>query len=257
MEKYLPIMTEDYKKKHYGEGIFQRIHKNTAKVSVMVYVFFAVVFAGCLYALKFVLPIANQCRELGEMDMIIFFYGLTAVLVFFALVSVAVIVLSIVRQKRGAEKLKELCAKENGYTVEEVNEFERQALEMESRAIRLVDTVKKAVSDQKDGILTRDYVYLTLGSNVLIKYSDLKVACLVKQTIRAGQGSSRVGIEYLVVGLIGKNGASVVAECSMESGTALIEYLKEKCPGLDTQEGRVLSSREYDDLWAVKSRRAR
>ncbi len=49
---------------------------------------------------------------------------------------------------------------------------------------------------------------------------------------------------------MGKDGASVVAECTKESGLALIEYLKEKCPGLNTVEDRILESSEYDDLWA-------
>ncbi len=33
MEKYLPVMSGDYKKKHYADGVFASIRKKTAKIS--------------------------------------------------------------------------------------------------------------------------------------------------------------------------------------------------------------------------------
>lgn len=46
MEQYLPVMNEEYRRKYYGTGIFGRAHKNTAKVSVLAYLFFGVVLVG-------------------------------------------------------------------------------------------------------------------------------------------------------------------------------------------------------------------
>lgn len=45
MEQYFPIMTEKYRKKHYKNGVFDRIHKNTANVSFLVYIFMGAVLA--------------------------------------------------------------------------------------------------------------------------------------------------------------------------------------------------------------------
>lgn len=58
-----------------------------------------------------------------------------------------------------------------------------------------------------------------------------------------------VGVDYLVIGLLGKNGVSCAAECTKEAGLALIDYLKEKCPHLYTADGEVLENSEYQDLW--------
>ena len=49
MEKYLPVMTGDYKRKHYAEGVFASIRKKTAKISFGIYIFFGIVFVGCAY----------------------------------------------------------------------------------------------------------------------------------------------------------------------------------------------------------------
>jgi len=249
MDQYLPVMTEQYRRKYYSEGIFHAIHKNTAKISWMVYIFFGVVLAGSIYGMNFTIRREAENRLNGQGDatvvgVILAFFGLLA------LISLAVIILSVVRHLKGAERLKAQCAKENGYTVEEINQFEHQALETESRVIDLLGKVAKATSGQEDGIITRDYIFLTLSRNVLIRLSDLKAACLLTQVISAGKGRHTTGVEYLLVGLMGKNGASVVAECTRESGTALIEYLKEKCPGLNTAGDRVLENSEYDELWA-------
>ena len=246
---FVLIMTEQYRRKHYNEGIFHTIHKNTAKISYMVYIFFGVILAGSIYGMNFTVKRQAENSLNGQGDaavagVILAFFGL------FALISLAVIIVSIVRHLRGAERLKVQCAKENGYTVEDVNQFEHQALEMESRVISLLGKVSKAAAGQEDGIITRDYIFLTLSRNVLIRLSDLKAACLYTQKIHAGKGGNLTEVEYLLVGLMGKDGASVVAECTKESGLALIEYLKEKCPGLNTVEDRILESSEYDDLWA-------
>ena len=150
-------------------------------------------------------------------------YGIMAVFAVFALISLAVIILSIVRHKRGAEELKARVAKENGYTVEDMNQFEHQALEMESRVICLLGKVAKAAAGQEDGILTKDYIDLRVGGEGFLKLSDIRAAVLIHQQVRAG---------------------------SAGHGKTTIDYLKEKCLDLYTADGEVLESREYDDLWA-------
>lgn len=251
MEKYLPVMSEEYKRKHYREGVFNRIHKNTAKISWMVYLFFGAVLAGCVYGIMWCFKNAEKYRLSGEEDMVMVGNVFTGIFAVFALISLACIIISIVRHKRGPEKLKAHIAKENFYTVEDMNRFEHQALEEESHVISLLDVINKNVSGQEDGILTRDYIYLRLEGEAFLKIADIQAAVLIHQQIKAGSRKSGVvGINYLMIGLIGKNGVSATAECTREAGQALINYLKEKCPDLYTADGEVLESSEYQDLWA-------
>lgn len=250
MEQYLPVMSEEYKRKHYGEGIFNRIHKNTAKISWGIYIFFGAVLAGCVYGMMWCMKNTEKYRLTGEEDMIMIGNVFTGVFAVFALIALACIIISIIRHKRGAEKLKEHIAKKNFYTVEDMNRFEHQALEEESRVISLLGTFNKTMSGQEDGVLTRDYIYLRLEGEAFLKIADIRAAVLIHQEIKAGSmKNGKVGIDYLMIGLIGKNGVSATAECTREAGQALIDYLKEKCPDLYTADGEVLENSDYQDLW--------
>lgn len=247
MEKYLAVMTDQYRQKYYKKGVFGAICKNTANVSFLTYLFFGAVFVGCVYGIRWSMNRVAQFVQNGEADMAGVGYVMTGVFVVFAVIAAASLLITVIRHARGPEKWKERCAKLSGYTVEEINQFEHQALEEESRVISLQGAVAKAASGQKDGIITQDYIYLKVGDDTVIRLSDVMAACLVQQTVKAGKN---MPIDYLIVGVMGKGGTSTVAECTKESGLALIEYLKEKCPGIYTADERVLESREYDMLWA-------
>ena len=243
IERYLPKMTGKYKRKHYGQGVFARIHKNTAKVSVLVYLFFGAVLAGCGYGMWWCIRRSMEIQRTGGEDAEIG-YIMAAVLGVFALIALACLIISAVRHARGPERWKAVCAKENGYTVEDMNDFERQALDMDSRVISLVGVVAKATAGQEDGILTRDYIALRLEDKNIFKLADLTVACLVEQNLKVGA----VRTAYLTVGLQSRTGGGVVAECTKESGPVLIAYLKERCPDIYTGDGKILSRNEYLQL---------
>jgi len=249
MEQYFPVMTDAYRQKHYKNGVFDRIHKNTATVSVLVYIFMGAVFAGGAYGTWWALSNTERFREY---DLTVFGYVMAAVCALFALVGLACIIISVRRHLRGPEELKESCAQKNGYTVADMEEFERQALGPDSRVLCLIDPAKKALQGQEDGILTRDYIVLALNDVNILKLKDIGTACLLTQTVNVGKGTRTMGVPYLCVGLIAKNGSGVIAECSKESGAALLELLKERIPGLDTADGKVLERSEYDSLLASK-----
>lgn len=70
-------------------------------------------------------------------------------------------------------------------------------------------------------------------------------------------GESHQAIDYLCVGLITKGGqVSAVAECTKVSGRALIDYLKERCPDLDTEDDEILESGDYNERWAEERKKA-
>ena len=68
IERYLPKMTGEYKRKHYGQGVFARMHKNTAKVSVLVYLFFGAVLAGCGYGMWWCIRRSMEIQRTGGED---------------------------------------------------------------------------------------------------------------------------------------------------------------------------------------------
>lgn len=248
METYLPVMTEAYKKKHYGEGVFTAIRKKTAKISFGIYIFFGIVFLGGAYGVYWALGRIEEYRLSGQEDLVSTGYVIMGVFTFLAVIGLACIIITVIRHKRGAEKWKELCAKNNGYTVSDMNEFEHQTMDMECHVVKLLSTAEALANGQSDGILTNDYIYLADAKHSILKLSDLSAACLVKQTILTGDMPKRKTHDFLTVMLLSRNGSRAIAECSKESGTELITYLKERYPDIYTAEGNVISSEAFDKL---------
>lgn len=244
----MPVMSGDYKKKHYAGGVFDAIRKKTAKISIGIYIFFGVVFLGGACGVYWALGRIEEYRLDGQDDMIGAGYVIMGVFAFFAVVGLACIVITAIRHARGARKWKVKCAKNNGYTVGDMDEFERQAMEMESRAVKLLGKAQALANGQSDGILTRDYIYLADPHHVILKIADLKAACLVRQTIKVDSMPVHKAHDFLTVMLLGRNKCRSIAECTEESGTALIRYLQEKNPGIYTADGKVISDEAFDRL---------
>lgn len=247
MEQYLPVMSVDYKEKHYAGGVFNAIRKKTAKISVGIYIFFGIVFLGGAYGTYWALGMIRQYRLDGQDDMIGAGYVIMGVFAFFAAVGLACIIITIIRHARGARKWKEKCAKESGYTVGDMDEFERQAMDMECRAVKLLGTAQALANGQSDGILTRDYIYLADAHHTILKIADLKAACLVRQTLKVDSMPVHKEHDFLTVMLLGRNSRSI-AECTQESGTQLITFLKKKNPNIYTADGNVISDEDFDRL---------
>lgn len=248
MEEYLPLMTEDYKRKHYAQGVFAAIRKKTAKISFGIYIFFGIVLCGCAFGFYWAMGQVENYRLSGQEDMVGTGYFIAGFFGVFALIALACIVISIVRHARGTDRWKKNCAKQSGYSVGDMDEFERQTMEMECRAVKLLDAAGALAAGQSDGILTRDYIYLADAHHMILKLSDLSAACIVRQRVTVGDVPARKSIEYLTVMLLGRSGNRAIAECSEESGTVLLGCLKQKIPGLYTADGKVIPAEEFDRI---------
>lgn len=248
MEKYLPVMSGDYKKKHYAEGVFASIRKKTAKISFGIYIFFGILLLGGAYGTYWARGRIETYRLEGQNDLISAGYVAMGVFALLAVIALACIIITIIRHTRGAKKWKETCAKYNGYTISDMDEFERQTMDMECRAIKLLGTAEALASGQSDGILTRDYIYLADPHHTIMKLSDLSAACIVMQTISVDSMPVQKKHNYLTVMLLGRNGRRSIAECSKESGAALITFLKERYPAIYTAEGNIISDEDFSRL---------
>jgi len=248
MENYLPVMSDDYKKKHYTKGVFHAIRKKTAKISFGIYLFFGIVFFGGAYGICWARGRIEDYRLGGQEDLISTGYVIMGVFVFFTVVALACILITMIRHMRGTEKWKKTCAKNNGYTVKDMDEFERQTMDMECRVVKLLGTAQALANGQSDGILTRDYIYLADAHHSILKLSDLCAACIVKQTISVDSMPISQKHDFLTVMLLSRNGSRAIAECSEASGTALISFLKEKYPAIYTADGNVISDENFNRL---------
>ncbi|MDE7203737.1 MAG: hypothetical protein K2O91_18010 [Lachnospiraceae bacterium] len=246
MEKYLPVMSGDYKKKHYAKGVFHSIRKKTAKISFGIYIFFGIVFLGGAYGIYWARGRIEEYRLTGQEDLISTGYVIMGVFAFFTIIALACIIITIIRHTRGANKWKITCAKNNGYTVSDMDEFERQTMDMECRVVKLLGTAEALANGQSDGILTKDYIYLADAHHSILKLSDLSAACIVKQTLSVGDIHKKY--DYLTVMLMSRNGSRAIAECSKESGAALITFLKERYPAIYTAEGNVITDEDFNRL---------
>lgn len=248
MEKYLPVMDEAYKRSHYADGVFASIRKKTAKISFGIYLFFGIVLLGGAYGIFWTRGRIEEYRLEGQDDLISAGYVIMGIFIFFTVVALISIIITVIRHMRGAQKWKEKCARNNGYSVSDMDEFERQTLNMECRVIKLLGTAQALANGQSDGILTRDYIYLADAHHSILKISDLSAACIVRQTVSVDSMPVQKKHDYLTVMLLSRNKSRAIAECSKESGTALITYLKEKRPDIYTADGNVISDEDFNRL---------
>ena len=100
MEKYIPVMSGDYKKKHYAKGVFHSIRKKTAKISVGIYIFFGIVFLGGAYGAYSANGRIEQYSLEGHDDMIGAGYVILGVFALLAVIGLACIVITVIRHSR-------------------------------------------------------------------------------------------------------------------------------------------------------------
>ncbi len=248
MEKYIPVMSGDYKKKHYAKGVFHSIREKTAKISFGIYIFFGIVLLGGAYGACWANGRIEQYRLEGQDDMIGAGYVILGVFALLAVIGLACIVITVIRHARGTNKWKEKCAKVSGYTVSDMDEFERQTMDMECRAVKLLGTAQALANGQSDGILTRDYIYLADAHHSILKIADLKAACLVRQTLKVDSMPINKEHNFLTVMLLSRNKVCAIAECTDESGRELISFLKERNPRIYTADGNVISDEDFERL---------
>lgn len=248
MEKYLPVMSEDYKSKHYAQGVFHSIKKKTAKISFGIYIFFGIVFLAGAYGVYWSLGSIENYRLEGQEDLISTGYVIMGVFAFFAVVGLACIIITIVRHARGEKQWKAKCAKNNGYAISDMDEFERQTMKMECRVVKLLGTAQALANGQSDGILTKDFIYLADAHHSILKICDLSAACVVKQTVSVDSMPVHKDHNYLTVMLLSRNGSRAIAECSEESGRELVTFLKKINPNIYTADGNVISDEAFERL---------
>ncbi len=257
MSQYLQNMNEAYIEKNYpNRSVFEAIVKTTKKVGIGVYIFFGIVFAGSIAGLVWSVNAMNTYKLSGETDMADVGMVICIFFAVLAIISALTLGITFMRGKKGAENWLQTSAKNSLLSESEIQEFERQAMASDSYILKLLDSANKAMSGGKDGILTRDFIYLADINLTVIRCKDLVSTCLVDTVIYVGSQQQRKPLHYLTLKLLSKNGAEAFAEISPDAANALVELLLQKYPAIDTCDNKVMTEQEYDKYKKTQSAKA-
>lgn len=249
MQTYFVQMNEDYISKYYpNRSVFSSVNKSNQKNGIGIYAFFGVlmVMSG-LGAAWGIISTMERIKE-GESDMIA--PGLVIIGFFFVIfaLSIFTIILTKKRNSLGTEGLIKKSSKNSQYNESEIREFELQAMASDSYVLALTDKLKAVLYGQKNGVLTRDFIYLADFKNIVMKRCDIVGAFLVERTFYInGDKYSRKPVKYLTVTIVSNKNIQTLAETSIEAGKALLEILQEQNPKIDTNNCSVIQEKEYNE----------
>ncbi len=243
MKEYIVKMDEAYRNKHYPKGSFFEKAAGANKrgnITLAVMAALVSVLLGALMVFLIGLTRDHSAQGDGESVKIgLIFIAVTAVLL---LLCVFGFVVAVRHLKDGAEEVMKKAAKNSGLTEEDMREFERQALQSDSYVLCLAGKVSAAMSGQKDGILTRDYIWLGDYRSCILKRADIVGASLYHWYYYVNK--KRVRSLSLAV-LSGKDVLSSV-EATEEAGRELMKTLAEAHPSIQVHDGILEEGKEFD-----------
>ncbi len=249
MTEVFQRMSADYAQKHFPTGsVFESASKTLKRRGFAGIIFIGVWVAAALAGLVWGVGRTMAFMAEGEEDMlgvgigICVFFALTAllfgVLLFFAVKST----------RRNREDYIKLSAKKSRLSEHEIEEFDRQAMASDTYVLKLTAGLDRALSSaaNKDGLLTRDYVYLAGPAQIVLRVKDLKACCFNDYTYYISTGKRSKKIHCLAVTLISSNGVTDSSDVTEEAGRALMALLRERNSAIDTNGGKVLPEGALD-----------
>lgn len=250
MAEYFKRMSEEYKQKHFPKGtIFGTLGKNVKRNGIIaVILFFGPMFLLCCFGLVMmtISTIQTGVKE-DEVGLTIGFYAVLGVL---ALLFLVAIICFLRMGKRGADHYIKTSAKNSKLTETEIRSFESQALASDCYILNLTSGLKRALNNNfmRDGLLTREYIYLSDPRQTVIRVQDLK-ACFFEEYITYINNKR---IYNLGIRLIASNGVMSFADASEEAGNALMDMLLERNSSIDTNNRDVLQEGKELDNYVKK-----
>lgn len=253
METYFKKMEEAYIRKHYPKrSVFAAIDKSNKKNQGSNFIVLVIMLVLMAALTVFGITRTMEYQASGESDMIKIGMIISAVGFILSVLMIGLMVLTVKRSRMGAETLLKKCAKDSGLKESELREFEGQAMASDSYILKLTGKINGAIGGQKDGILTRDFVYLGDSSQIVMRCSNVISAILVDMVIYITVNKTRKTVHYLGIRLVSEQGIQATAETTKEAGMALQAMLREKNPQLDTGDGVVMSEKQHDQHIAEK-----
>ena len=240
MSAELKHVDEKYLNKYFRErSVFKRYKKYLARsiaaAMVIFTIFLTAAAAGVIWSGSVL--ISNIGEEGYFVGVIIF--------LFFVLVTAGCVAMLLVLSKDARKPVDhwvELAAKDGGYAVSHIQEFERQAMETDSL---LVPTAAMFAKTFRNGFLTKDYIcFMGLQNRLQVaKCTDITEAYLNTYSFPV-MGTYRKMYD-LHICLFTKHGEIITTDITKKAGNLLQDILKERYPHIDTKDGTILSEKEF------------
>lgn len=253
MNEYFSKMNEEYVQKHFPDGsVFQGAISTVKRGSFVGLFFFGILLVGSLCGLLWGIHQTQQFVSNGEDDMLtvgIVICGFFGIIAFISLIMMIFLIKGL--RKNQNDYIAD-SAKHSELPVSEIEAFEKQAVASDCYILKLTKGLDRVLSNatNKDGLLTKDYIYLADPRQTVMRVDSLKACSFAYYSYYINVGNRRKKILCLAVYLIASNGVSVLSDTSEEAGHALMSLLQQRNNNIDTNEGAVIPENEIDNYKA-------
>ncbi len=249
MTDFFQKMNEGYAQKHFPTGsVFESASKTLKRRSFVGIIVIGVWVIGALFGLFWGIGRTMEFMAEGKDDMLgagLVICGFFAVI---ALISGIILYFFIrnTRQKR-SDYIK-LSAKKSQLPESEIEAFDRQAVASDTCILKLTAGIDRVLSSaaNKDGLLTRDYIYLANPALIVMRVKDVRACCFNDYTYYINTGKRSKKIHGLAITLIASNGVTDTSDTTEAAGQALMALLKERNSAIDTNDGKVVPEGALD-----------
>ena len=243
MKEYITKMDETYRSKQYPAGsVFEKAAGENRRGNITLAILSGVVSILLAAVIVFLVSLTLTRKAEGNSDAIMI--GTIFIVVVAALLALCLfgMVAAIRHIKDGVGDIIRKSAKTSGLSESDIRHFDQQAMQSDSCVLSLTGKLSAAMANQKDGILTRDYLWLGDRANTVFKREEIVGVSLYHWYYYVNK--KRVRSLNLAV-LNGKNALASV-EVTEEGGRELMELLAQGHPSIQVHQGILEEGKEYD-----------
>lgn len=233
-------MDEKYRQKHYPKGFFAELIKQ-AKGGGVALVICGVILAlmgGGLLWLLVSMMLENALDYSEDMSVVIVLAIIGLILL---IPGILLVRYGIKRGKTTEEDWIKTFVEASNYPESTIRDFVNQSMEDGSLKLALG-------ANRMQGFLTRDYFFiLNFVHPCVMKIEDIVGAYLVQTTYTANINGRSKRMYSNNIMLISNKKTTTSSEASEKTVRQLQEMLVQKNPEIETQGGRMLSEKEFDE----------
>ena len=253
MKAYMEKMDETYRNKNYPQGsFFEKAAKENRRGNMILAVMAGIVSAALAALLLWMVSLVQYHSGQGNDE------SVKVGLIFMAVVAAVLalclfgLVMAVRHIRDGVGDVLKKASKNCGLTEEELREFDSQAMQSDSYVLSLTGKLSAAMAGQKDGILTRDYIWLGDTRSIVLKRQDIVGASLYHWYYYV----NKKRVRSLNLALLNKNDVMATAEVKEEAGRELMDLLARENPAVQLHQGILEEGKEFD-AWREEHSKAK
>ena len=243
MSEYIKEMDEAYRSKRYPQGsFFEKAALENKRGNVALAVMSGLVSALLAGVIVFLVSLTLKRMKEGNEDALsvgLLFIAVTALLLALCLFG---LVFAIRHIKDGAADVIKKAAKVSGLSEAELREFDRQAMQTGSCVLSLNGKLSAAMTGQKEGILTRDFLWLGDRANMVLKREEIVAAGLYHWYYYV----NKKRVRSLSLAVLNNKDVVAAEEVTEAAGRELMKLLSQANPAIQIHEDILEEGKEYD-----------